>query len=200
MKNKNSKREGLAGEPEINMGDLRVTVRSEHIRKAEKGTCGHCPNSIAIKEAGKRLGVKNVITEAASIRFTVGPTRYIFPTPNIVQTFLHIYDKAMQDGLGVEGFIAKFKPFSYVLRQLRAQQITHRDSGMARKSKKRIRVTTDKRKKGKGRKARKMVASPTIIGGLPISLIGSRKRVHGVRAYAEAARTIFPRGIPVVAA
>jgi hypothetical protein len=179
------------------MNDLKIIVTERHIRKAHKGLCGHCPVAVAIKEAGKSLGVGNVIVDRATIRFTEEGTRYIFATPNLAQTFLHTFDEYFsRPAADLDTFIGAFKPFSFWLRNLRAMQITPSKPAERKGKRKRIRVIKDKRKKSKTRKPRVMVAAPTIIGGIPIATLGSRKRIHGIRAFAEASSQLFPAGLP----
>jgi hypothetical protein len=55
-------------------------------------------------------------------------------------------------------------------------QITQAKPADRKGKKKRIRVVADKRKKSKTRKPRKMVAAPTLIGGIPIATLGKQTK------------------------
>jgi hypothetical protein len=176
------------------MTTLKPILEVDHIRKAIKGKCGFCPGSVAIKAEIKRKGLEkalqNVQVERASVRYTDkrDGTRYLFATPMLLQAFLVQYDLAMQAGMPVDDFIVGFEPFRFTLSH--PLQITPvvKHNGEPR-PRKRLKVTVDK--------AGQVQAAPTIIGGLPLSLLATKKRRHGARGYEDAVKRAFPRGVPI---
>jgi hypothetical protein len=176
------------------MTTLKPILEVDHIRKAFAGKCGYCPGSVAIKAEVKRKGLQKAIqgvsVDRSSVRYTDkrDGSRYLFPTPLMLQAFLVQYDLAMQEGLPLDKFIAGFAPFRFTLNHpLQVTPVIKRNGGP--RPKKSLKVTTDS--KGEIQRA------PTVIGGVPFPLLATKNRKHGSRGYVEAVKRAFPGGVPI---
>ena len=157
------------------------TVEPEHIRQAKSGKCGFCPIAVALKAEIKRRGKAKVLqgvnVDLGSIRLTdkVARQRYVFSTPLLCQTFLSQYDLAMERGMPVEDFITRFRPFKFKLAHpLQVTQAVKHGQPKPRQSKRSLKVRVDKEGQ--------IQAAPTIIGGIPLPMLATKKRTHGIRA------------------
>ena len=160
------------------MKAVKVKIGESQIRRARKGQCGACPNSVALYDTVKKhkLPWKAIRTTEQVIEFTdaAANERVQIPTPPRTATFLKMYD----DGLVVDGKgNIKVREFQYVL---------HPDRSIRRK-------LSSKRPKYKADPTATPENTPT---NQPVSAQGkAKKRSPGDRgSHASATRRRGTRG------